>query len=229
MILATKECCQYWNSFQLFFFNQYLSFRILRNAHCSHRAQGDVLFSNSPNHEFSLQWYETEALQELELLNVLYMLENGPKRITESLNWCQLACFSRNRGAAGRIWHRTSHYPDLPQLLHIGSRTLYVGLNVDCIQQLCVKPGLFWAAAPLSSLTEMSHYTAWIHGTMERLTNPLISLFALSTEWGFSSCRHHEPVLDSNGCQTGEESSRSIGKWVGRREGAERWEASIWF
>lgn len=41
------------------------------------------------------------------------MPENGPKQITESLNDFQLACFSRNWGAAGRIWFRTSHYPDL--------------------------------------------------------------------------------------------------------------------
>lgn len=61
------------------------------------------------------------------------------------------------------------------------------------------------ATALLSSLTEMSHYIAWIHGTMERLANPLISLYALFTEWGFSSCRHREPILDSYGCQRAEE------------------------
>lgn len=70
-----------------------------------------------------------------------------------------------------------------------------------------------------SSLTEMSHCTAWTHGTMERLANPLISLYALSTEWGFSSCRHQEPILDSDGCQRGEERrgegrKGDVGKWT---------------
>ncbi len=45
---------------------------------------------------------------------------------------------------------------------------------------------------------------------MERLANPLISFSALFfTEWGLSSCRHHEPMLDSNERQ----------RWEKRREG----------
>lgn len=53
---------------------------------------------------------------------------------------------------------------------------------------------------------------------MERLANPLISLYALSTEWGFSSCRHQEPILDGNGCQRGERGEDDGGKWT-RRDG----------
>lgn len=40
---------------------------------------------------------------------------------------------------------------------------------------------------------------------MESLANPSISLYTLSSEWGFSSCRHQEPILDSHGCQRGGE------------------------
>lgn len=105
-------------------------------------------------------------------------------------------------------------------LLCIAPQTLFVW-----VLMLTIFSRALWspsrATAPLNSLTEMSYYTTWIHGTMKRHTNPFISLCALWTEWA-------EPILDSNerqkrGARNGRKSLNPHISLVAEMEG-ENWE-----